>query len=137
MVRVKWFVGVALHGINWNENLFHFVLRQILCHITIIQIPQFKLPPKKIIVEITGDPILRHRAAEIPLDKITSSEIFNLIKQMKKVLRGYNLVGIAAPQIGIASRIIVMEASEQLKEKYPAAVYKARGCEILPMTVSD
>lgn len=56
---------------------------------------------------------------------------------MKKVLRSYNLVGLAAPQIGIPSRIIVMEASEQLKEKYPAAIYKARGCEILPMTVSD
>lgn len=56
---------------------------------------------------------------------------------MKKVLRSYNFVGISAPQIGIASRVIVIEASEQLREKYPAAVYKARGCEILPMTVSD
>lgn len=46
-------------------------------------------------------------------------------------------VGLAAPQIGVGLRIIVMESSEQLKEKYPAAVYKARGCEILPMTVSD
>lgn len=85
----------------------------------------------------SGDPILRHRAAEVPLNKINSSEIVNLIKQMKKVLRSYNFVGIAAPQIGVASRIIVMEASEQLKERYPAAVYKARGCEILPMTVCD
>lgn len=80
---------------------------------------------------------MRHRAAEVPLDKIKSSEIVNLIKQMKKVLRSFSLVGLAAPQIGIPSRIIVMEASEQLKEKYPAAIYKARGCEILPMTVSD
>lgn len=56
---------------------------------------------------------------------------------MKQVLRRYNLVGISAPQIGVPSRIILLEASEQLREKYPAAVYKARGCEILPMTVSD
>lgn len=88
-------------------------------------------------VKITGDPILRHRAAEVPLDKIKSTEIVSLIKQMQKVLRSYNLVGLAAPQIGVPARIIVLEASEQLKEKYPAAIYKARGCEVLPMTVSD
>lgn len=86
---------------------------------------------------ITGDPVLRQRAAEVPLDKIKSNEVANVIKQMKNVLRSFNLVGLAAPQIGVASRIIVMEASEQLREKYPTAMYKARGCEVLPMTVSD
>lgn len=90
----------------------------------------------KYVLKSAGDPVLRHRATEIPLEKISSKEIVDLIAQMKKVLRSYNLVGLAAPQIGIAYRIIVMEASEQLKEKYPTAVYKARGCEILPMTVS-
>lgn len=40
----------------------------------------------------TGDPILRHKAAEIPLERINSSEIVELIKNMKKVLRSYNMV---------------------------------------------
>lgn len=83
-----------------------------------------------------GDPILRNQAAEVPITMINSNEIKNLIAQMKKVLRNYNLVGIAAPQIGVPSRVIVMEASEQLLEKYPTAVYQARQMSILPLTVS-
>lgn len=85
---------------------------------------------------IAGDPILRQKAPEVPLDKIKSDEIQNLIKQMKKVQRAYKLVGIAAPQIGVSYRIICIESPEELKDKYPTAVYKTRQMDILPMTVS-
>lgn len=78
---------------------------------------------------------MRNVAAEVPLDKIKCDEIQKLVQQMKKVLRNYHLVGIGAPQIGVSYRIIVIEASERLKEKYPAAVYKNRQMDILPMTV--
>lgn len=92
---------------------------------------------KKIIfLHIAGDPILRQIAPEVPKDKIKSNEIKTLISQMKNVLHAYNLVGIAAPQIGVSYRIICMESPEQLKERYPAAVYKTRQMDILPMTVS-
>lgn len=83
-----------------------------------------------------GDPVLRQRAPEVPLDKIKSDEIKKLVAQMKSVLRNYNLVGLAAPQIGVSYRVIVMEASEQLKEKYPKTVYDNRQMSLLPMTVS-
>lgn len=46
------------------------------------------------IYKITGDPILRHRADEVPLENINSNEIGTLIKQMKNVLRSYNLVNL-------------------------------------------
>lgn len=69
------------------------------------------------------------------MEKIKSDEIQNVIKQMKKVLRDYNLVGIAAPQIGVSHRIIIMEFREELKEKYPLDIYRNRQMEILPMTV--
>lgn len=124
---------MLIHQLNRHTNTVHKLVRSQNDFIEESQIDFYSWK----YVENIGDPILRHRAAEIPLDKINSSEIVDLIKQMKKVLRSFSLVGIAAPQIGVASRIIVIEASEQLKEKYPAAVYKARGCEILPMTVCD
>lgn len=79
--------------------------------------------------------MLRNVAAEVRPDQIRSTEIQNLIDQMKKVLHNYNLVGIAAPQIGVLYRVIVMEASERLKDKYPPATYKARQMDILPLTV--
>lgn len=47
-----------------------------------------------------GDPILRNKAAEVPVDSINNDEIQKLVAQMKKVLHSYNLVGLAAPQIG-------------------------------------
>lgn len=79
---------------------------------------------------------MRCRAAEVPVEKIKSDEIQQLIKQMKSVLNDYELVGLAAPQIGISSRIIIMEASERLIEKYPKEVYNSRQMSILPLTVS-
>lgn len=85
---------------------------------------------------VIGDPILRNRAAEVPVEMINSDEIKKLVDQMKKVLRNYSLVGLAAPQIGVPSRVIVMEASERLLEKYPKNVYETRQMSILPLTVS-
>lgn len=87
-------------------------------------------------VFVIGDPILRNRAAEVPVEMINSDEIKKLVDQMKKVLRNYSLVGLAAPQIGVPSRVIVMEASERLLEKYPKNVYETRQMSILPLTVS-
>lgn len=85
---------------------------------------------------VIGDPILRNRAAEVPVEMINSDEIKKLVDQMKNVLHNYSLVGLAAPQIGVPSRIIVMEASERLLEKYSKNVYETRQMSILPLTVS-
>lgn len=84
----------------------------------------------------SGDPILRLNAQEVPVEKIKSDEIQNVIQQMKKVLRDYNLVGIAAPQIGVSQRIIIMEFKEDLVKTFPLDVYKNRQMETFPMTVS-
>lgn len=51
-------------------------------------------------IVFVGDPILRNKAAEVPVGSIKSDEIQKLVVQMKKVLQSYNLVGLAAPQIG-------------------------------------
>lgn len=56
---------------------------------------------------------------------------------MQKVLRDYNLVGIAANQIGCSFRIFCMEFREDAKKKYSAEVYRIRQMETYPMTVSD
>ncbi|XP_031616903.1 peptide deformylase, mitochondrial-like [Contarinia nasturtii] len=90
-------------------------------------------PPYKHCVQV-GDPVLRCRAAEVPVEKIKSDEVQQLIKQMKNVLHHYNLLGLAAPQIGVSSRVIIMEATEQLREKYPKDVYTNRQMSILPLT---
>ena len=72
-----------------------------------------KLPP---IVQ-TGAPVLRARAAEYPIEKIGSPEFQSLIKTMIAVMRKAPGVGLAAPQIGISTRIIVLEDRDELIAK--------------------
>lgn len=83
-----------------------------------------------------GDPVLRSRAAEVPEDMLKSKEVELICKQMTDVLHRFDCVGVAAPQIGVSLRIIVMEFREALKEKFSKEVYAARKMSTLPLTVS-
>uniref|UniRef100_A0A6P4E4Q3 Peptide deformylase n=1 Tax=Drosophila rhopaloa TaxID=1041015 RepID=A0A6P4E4Q3_DRORH len=92
------------------------------------------LPPYNHFTQI-GDPILRQQAAMVPKEHIDSPEIEAIVKQMVKVLRKFNCVGIAAPQIGVSLRIIAMEFKGQIRKELPEAVYQARQMSELPLTV--
>ncbi|XP_067643477.1 peptide deformylase, mitochondrial-like [Eurosta solidaginis] len=82
-----------------------------------------------------GDPVLRRKAAEVPEDQIHSKEVNYIIEQMLYVLKKFDCVGVAAPQIGISLRIIVMEFREELKDKFSKVVCEARKMSTLPLTV--
>lgn len=71
---------------------------------------QIELPP---IVQ-TGAPVLRSRAIEVPPERIQSPEFQALIKTMIATMRAAPGVGLAAPQIGIPWRVIVLEDDESL-----------------------
>lgn len=62
------------------------------------------------------DPILRQIAQEVPLNEITSEETKNSIEEMLDIAYGNRVdrtkptvVGLAAPQIGISKRIILVD----------------------------
>jgi peptide deformylase len=63
------------------------------------------LPP---IVQI-GAPVLRARAAEVAPERIATREIQDLVATMIATMRAAPGVGLAAPQIGVPLRIIVLE----------------------------
>ncbi|KAM8705904.1 hypothetical protein ACLKA7_010237 [Drosophila subpalustris] len=92
------------------------------------------LPPYDHFTQI-GDPVLRDKAAEVPADYVNSKEIHAIIDQMVNVLRKYDCVGIAAPQIGISLRIIAMEFKPSIRKELPESTYKARQMSELPLTV--
>lgn len=54
---------------------------------------------------------------------------------MEQVLHDYQLVGIAAPQIGVSLRIFLMEFQEKKKDAIAPEVYKAREMATMPLTV--
>lgn len=93
-------------------------------------------PPYSHVVQV-GDPVLRTEADPVPDDMIDSKDVDMLVEQMVHVLRKFNCVGLAAPQIGIPLRIIALEFKESLKDEFPKPVYEARNMMPLPLTVSS
>src|SRR3954454_15931218 len=83
-----------------------------------------------------GDPVLRRRATEVPLDTLASPFVQELIALMIQTMRLAPGVGLAAPQVGESLRIIVMEDDD---EKRWAAMSDARQVELgrrrLPLQV--
>ncbi|XP_055532567.1 peptide deformylase, mitochondrial-like [Wyeomyia smithii] len=91
-------------------------------------------PPYDHVTQI-GDPVLRKKADPVPPEMAKSPEVQYLIKSMVNVMRKFSCVGLAAPQIGISLRILVMEFKEKLKDEYTSAEYKIKEMETLPLTV--
>ncbi|CAG7868990.1 unnamed protein product [Brassica rapa] len=60
-----------------------------------------------------GDPVLHEKAREVDPDEIGSERIQKIIDDMVKVMRLAPGVGLAAPQIGIPLRIIVLEDTKE------------------------
>lgn len=69
------------------------------------------LPP---IVQ-TGAPGLRTRAQEVPSERIATKEMRDLVATMIETMRAAPGVGLAAPQIGVPLRVIVLEDREDLQ----------------------
>lgn len=74
-----------------------------------------------------GDPCLFRKSEEIEMKKIRDKDITELIEDLKETLKFSNGFGIAAPQIGINKRIIIIQVKKE-KCKYLNA-------EDVPMTV--
>ena len=68
------------------------------------------LPP---IVQ-AGTPVLRARAEDVPVERIDTPELQDLFKTMIATMRAAPGVGLAAPQIGIPWRVIVLEDRDEL-----------------------
>jgi peptide deformylase len=71
-----------------------------------------------------GDQILKEIAQEVPKNEIQQKD--TLINKMISIMRENVGVGIAAPQIGVSERIVVIEIEEN--ERYP-------NVEKMPLTV--
>ncbi|NLL47889.1 MAG: peptide deformylase [Firmicutes bacterium] len=81
-----------------------------------------KLPIIKI-----GDPVLEQEAVEVP--KITK-KITKLIDDMLETMYDANGVGLAAPQVGVSQRIIVLDVGEGPVVLVNPVIQSAQGEEI-------
>jgi peptide deformylase len=56
-----------------------------------------------------GDPVLRQRARDLTPEEISSPELKALIERMRDTMRDTPGVGLAAPQVGVGLRLVVVE----------------------------
>lgn len=61
-----------------------------------------------------GSPGLRERAAEVTAEEIGTKPLLSLVRTMVEAMRRAPGVGLAAPQIGVPKRVIVLEDAERL-----------------------
>ncbi|MDG2769783.1 peptide deformylase, partial [Vibrio parahaemolyticus] len=60
-------------------------------------------------IRLEGDPILRKKSKEV---KLIDEKIIQLAQDMIETMRDANGIGLAAPQVGILKRIIVIEGED-------------------------
>src|SRR4029077_4220773 len=82
--------------------------------------------PVKLEIVQTGNPILRQRARPLSLAEIRSREIQKLIESMRTCMHEAPGVGLAAPQLGLALQLAVIEDREEYHKEVSEALLQER-----------
>lgn len=88
-----------------------------------------------------GDPILRDKAKDVPT---ITPNIHKLLDNMRDTLHAANGAGLAAPQIGVSKRVIIVEVEDEYLEVINPVVVEgegshtdSEGCLSVPGYVGD
>ena len=77
----------------------------------------------------TGDPVLREKCKEI---RTFNSELWQLLADMKETVRAENGAGLAAPQIGLPIRVVVIDVEEGFFELINPVIVSTKGEQVGP-----
>jgi peptide deformylase len=91
-------------------------------------------PGTKPIVQ-TGSKVLRDRAKEVDPPQITTPEMRELTKVMIETMRAAPGVGLAAPQIGLGIRVIVLEDRAELQKNLTPEEMRERERVVFPTRI--
>ena len=73
-----------------------------------------------------GDPVLKEKAK--PVAKITKT-VRSLLDNMVQTMQEADGVGLAAPQVGVSLRVVVVDVGEGLIELINPVIVASEGCE--------
>ena len=73
-----------------------------------------------------GDPVLKEKAK--PVTKITKT-VRSLLDNMVQTMQEADGVGLAAPQVGVSLRVVVIDVGEGLIELINPEIVASEGCE--------
>jgi peptide deformylase len=74
-----------------------------------------------------GHPVLRSAAEDVAPEELGSKALLSLVRTMVEAMRRAPGVGLAAPQIGVSKRVIVLEDAERLMARLGKAEREERG----------
>ena len=72
----------------------------------------------------TGEPVLREKCIEV---KSFNKELWDLLDDMKETVRAENGAGLAAPQIGLNKRVVVIDVEEGFFELVNPVILSKKG----------
>ena len=72
----------------------------------------------------TGEPVLREKSVPV---KSFNSELAALLDDLKETVRAENGAGLAAPQIGVNKRVVVVDVQEGFYEMVNPVILSAKG----------
>lgn len=82
-----------------------------------------------------GAPVLRNKAEDVPPETIPSAEFQALLAKMIDTMRKAPGVGLAAPQIGVPMRVLVLEDREELMASLSPLEKEERERVVVPVRV--
>jgi peptide deformylase len=82
-----------------------------------------------------GEPVLRAQARQLTREEIVADEIQRLIRDMRETMRDAPGVGLAAPQVGVAVQLAVIEDREELLSNLPAQELAEKERKAVPFHV--
>jgi peptide deformylase len=84
-------------------------------------------------IVVVGSPVLRERAAEVDPAMFGTPELHALVADMVETMRAAPGVGLAAPQIGVPLRVIVLEDQPGSMSYLTEEERQARGRVLFPL----
>ena len=91
--------------------------------------------PVKLEIVQAGNPVLRQRARPLSIAEIRSREIQKLIESMRTCMHEAPGVGLAAPQLGLALQLAVIEDREEYHKEVSEALLRERERRPVPFHV--
>jgi peptide deformylase len=82
-----------------------------------------------------GDPVLRSPTTTVEVDEIRTPAMRKLVAGMVAAMHAAPGIGLAAPQVGVARRLFVMEDRPEMTAELPKAVLREREREPAPLRV--
>lgn len=93
------------------------------------------MSPAKLEIVQAGNPVLRQRARALSVAEIRSREIQKLIKDMRACMHDAPGVGLAAPQLGLALQLAVIEDREEYHKDVSEELLRERERRPVPFHV--